>query len=297
MGNHAQVTTPTNASSLVNGTLRWFDAAARDLPWRRSDCGPWGVLVSEVMLQQTQVDRVLPVWQAWLARWPTPMDLARTDLGTVLRAWGRLGYPRRAQRLHAAAVIITEQFSGQVPTEEVALRSLPGVGEYTAAAVRAFAFGEPAVVLDTNIRRVIARTLRTQALPDNQVTNAERALAASLVAVAADRGARWSAAVMELGALICTARSPKCPQCPVARSCAWQVQGQPATAPHRRRQPRYAGSDRQVRGLILGRLRQGDLPTAEVDFIWPDAGQRQRALQSLQADGLIVQGSDGYRLP
>lgn len=285
------------STAVVQATMVWFADAARDLPWRHPSCTPWGVLVSEVMLQQTQVDRVVPVWQAWLDRWPTPADLASTDLASVLRAWGRLGYPRRAQRLHAASIVITEQHGGLVPDQDEALRALPGVGEYTAAAVRAFAFGEPSVVLDTNVRRVLARAIQGQAMPGTHLTNAERTLATTLLHTAGRRGARWSAAVMELGALVCTARSPQCGQCPIRDSCAWQQAGQPANAMPRRQQPRFAGSNRQVRGLILAKLREGSVPTATMDLIWPDTDQRQRALDTLQAEGLVIKRRGRYRLP
>lgn len=282
---------------VVQATLSWFTVAARDLPWRRAECTPWGVLVSEVMLQQTQVDRVVPIWQAWLARWPTPADLAATDLATVLRAWGRLGYPRRAQRLHSASIVITQQHGGQVPEQDDALRALPGVGEYTAAAVRAFAFGQPAVVLDTNVRRVIARACEGTALPLPHLTNAERILATTLLESASGAAARWSAAVMELGALICTARNPRCGDCPIRAYCTWYRTDMPDNAGPRRQQPRFAGSDRQVRGLILARLREGSMPTETIDLIWPDAEQRMRALSALQAEGLVVQKRGSYALP
>ena len=285
------------SARVVQATLTWFDKAARDLPWRRSNCTPWGVLVSEVMLQQTQVDRVVPIWHSWLKRWPTPADLAATDLGTVLRAWGRLGYPRRAQRLHAAARVITEQYDGEVPAADDELRALPGVGEYTAAAVRAFAFGQPSVVLDTNVRRVIARAFQGRELPVAHLTKPERMLAQTLVEAAGTEGARWAAAVMELGALVCVARAPRCQECPIRLHCHWQLAGMPANATPRSQQPRFTGSDRQVRGLILARLREGSVPIGTMDLVWPDADQRQRALIALQAEGLVVTRRGRYRLP
>ncbi len=285
------------SARVVQATLTWFDKAARDLPWRRSNCTPWGVLVSEVMLQQTQVDRVVPIWHSWLERWPTPADLAATDLGTVLRAWGRLGYPRRAQRLHAAARVITEQYDGEVPAADDELRALPGVGEYTAAAVRAFAFGQPSVVLDTNVRRVIARAFQGRELPVAHLTKPERMLAQTLVEAAGTEGARWAAAVMELGALVCVARAPRCQECPIRLHCHWQLAGMPANATPRSQQPRFTGSDRQVRGLILARLREGSVPIGTMDLVWPDADQRQRALIALQAEGLVVTRRGRYRLP
>ncbi|MFM8895832.1 MAG: A/G-specific adenine glycosylase [Actinomycetales bacterium] len=293
----SQVPTPQATPTLVQATLAWFTKAARDLPWRRDSCTPWGVLVSEVMLQQTQVDRVLPVWLAWLERWPTHGDLAAANLGSVLRAWGRLGYPRRAQRLHAAAKVLVDQYHGRVPDDDAALRALPGVGEYTAAAVRAFAFGQPSVVLDTNVRRVIARACSGMALPAAHLTNIERTLAATLVQTAGDEGARWSAAVMELGALVCTTRGPLCGDCPIQAQCSWYQAGRPANVVPRRQQPRFTGSDRQVRGLILAQLREGSVPVAAMDLIWPIDDQRQRALVALQAEGLVITRRGRYRLP
>ncbi len=285
------------AGDLVANTMAWFSTAGRDLPWRHPDRTPWGVMVSEFMLQQTQVDRVLPVWQAWIARWPTATELASADLATVLRAWGRLGYPRRAQRLHAAAAVITERHAGQVPGRDEQLRALPGVGEYTSAAIRAFAFGQPAVVLDTNVRRVLARTLQGSGTASAQVTNAERARAAELVQQAGAHAPHWSAAVMELGALVCTARNPDCAQCPVRSQCTWYQAGQPASVIPRRQQPRFDGSDRQVRGLIMARLREGPVEVAAMDLIWSIVDQRERAVNSLLADGLVVRTANAYQLP
>jgi len=174
-------TDPTLTAALHERILGWYDVAARDLPWRRPEATPWGVLVSEVMLQQTPVARVLPVWESWLATWPEPADLAGAGAGEAVRAWGRLGYPRRALRLHAAAVAIVERHEGQVPDDHEALRALPGVGEYTAAAVASFAFGRRHVVLDTNVRRVLARVAEGREHPGPSVTRAERDLATSLL--------------------------------------------------------------------------------------------------------------------
>jgi A/G-specific adenine glycosylase len=273
----------------VSAVIDWFDVHERPLPWRAST--PWGVLVSEFMLQQTPVDRVLPVWPTWLERWPEPADLAAASTADVLRAWGRLGYPRRAARLHASAVAITERFEGEVPADEDDLRSLPGVGEYTAAAVLAFAFGRRSVVLDTNVRRVVARAVHGVAAPPGNVTAAERERAGQLWPRSHARSARWSAAVMELGALVCTARRPACDTCPIRADCAWTTLGQPAPAEPPRRQPTYEGSDRQARGRLLSVLREGSGPVAHATLsrAWPDAEQRERALAGLMTDGLIVE--------
>lgn len=287
----------TPPSPLVEALTEWFARHERPLPWRSST--PWGVMVSEFMLQQTPVGRVLPVWRTWLDRWPEPRDLAEATPGEAIREWGRLGYPRRARRLHEAAGLLVDRHGGRVPDDEEALRALPGVGDYTAAAILAFAFGRRSIVLDTNVRRVISRTLDAQALPPGHVTRGERQRADDLWPQADADSARWSAAVMEFGALVCTARSPQCTACPVTDSCAWTQAGQP-TGQAPRRQPRYEGSDREVRGRLLQVVRdaQGPVTRASLTRCWPDAAQRDRALAGLVADGLLVAEPRGrYRLP
>lgn len=276
----------------MRNTIAWFAEAARPLPWREPGTTPWGVLLSEVMLQQTQVARGIPAWQEWVRRWPTPTDLANAPLADVLIAWDRLGYPRRAKRLHEAAAVIRDEHAGQVPRDLEQLRSLPGVGEYTAAAVAAFAFGEPAVVLDTNVRRVIERSLGGTATPPSHLTRAERERATTLAALG---GASWAAASMELGALVCTARSPQCDSCPIASDCSWLALGQPAAAARQRRQPSFAGSDRQCRGTVMAAVRLGDVRAT--DLTWPDREQLDRAIASLQADGLLSVQRGMLRLP
>src|SRR5215469_2990293 len=279
--------------------LRWYAANARDLPWRRDDASAWSVLVSEIMLQQTPVARVLPAHAAWLARWPTPPSLAAAAPGDAVRQWGRLGYPRRALRLHASARILTEQHAGQVPASLPALRSLPGVGSYTAAAVASFAFGQRHAVLDTNVRRVLARLVRGEELPPRNASVAEVRLAQALLPAAPRRAARWSVAVMELGALVCTAARPDCASCPVAWQCAWQRAGRPAGAARPAPQ-RYAGTDRECRGRLLAVLRESPEPvTAErLQAAWPDPEQQVRALNALVADGLAAAVDDHtYALP
>ncbi|WP_375003858.1 A/G-specific adenine glycosylase [Aeromicrobium sp. CTD01-1L150] len=274
----------------------WFDAAARDLPWR-SSAGlpdPWAVLVSELMLQQTPVARVRPVFEEWVQRWPTPSDLAAEPASEAVRAWGRLGYPRRAQRLHAAAVAITEEHGGQVPDDHAMLLDLPGVGEYTAAAVASFAFGQRHVVLDTNVRRVLVRVLHGDAFPAPSVTTAERRLAASMLP--ADVAPhRWAAATMELGALVCTARSPRCDECPVSWACRWHLAGHPAHEGPPRRAQAWAGTDRQCRGRLMAVLRdaEGHVPKTTLDAVWEDETQRERCLDSLLDDGLATVHDDG----
>ena len=282
--------------------LRWFGEHARDLPWRALDRTPWGVLVSEVMLQQTPVARVLPVWVEWLRRWPEPSDLARESPGEAVRAWGRLGYPRRALRLHQAAGQTGQRHGGRVPTSYDELLALAGVGSYTAAAVATFAFGARHAVVDTNVRRVLARAVTGTALPAPALTRAELTLAEQLVPTDAATAARWAVAVMELGALVCTARSPRCGQCPVRVICAWQQAGSPVyEGPARRGQP-WHGTDRQVRGRLLAVVRATHAPVPEPDLVAATADvdpvQRNRALASLVRDGLLVPATaDTFALP
>jgi len=287
-----------NAGWLRRRIGSWYDQNARELPWRAPEVTPWGVLVSEIMLQQTPVARVLPIWTLWLQRWPTPAALAAEEPAAAIRAWARLGYPRRALRLHAAARAIDDLHDGAVPEHEGVLRSLPGIGEYTAAAVAAFAFRRRSVVLDTNVRRVLGRVLRGEALPSPAVTNAERAEAAALVPADGPAAAHWAVAVMELGALVCTARAPDCAVCPVRTRCRWFEAGQPE-AQDRPRTQGYEGTDRQARGQILAILRGADdpVPPSDLEPEWPPAEQRDRALASLLADGLVVLDNGDYRLP
>jgi A/G-specific adenine glycosylase len=279
--------------------LAWYSAHARDLPWRDPGASPWAVLVSEIMLQQTPVSRVLPAYRQWLDRWPTPAALAAEPAGEAVRQWGRLGYPRRALRLHETARILTQQHSGNVPESRDALLTLPGIGTYTAAAVASFAFGQRHAVLDTNVRRVIARLVGGEQFPAHHPSVAEARLAESLLPAEPRIAARWSVGVMELGALVCTAATPRCSGCPVAQNCAWLAAGQPPAATRRPGQ-RYDGTDRQCRGRLLAVLREatGGVPREEFDAAWPDTTQRARALDGLVADGLVDPQSDGtYALP
>ncbi|MEJ5867649.1 A/G-specific adenine glycosylase [Pseudokineococcus sp. 5B2Z-1] len=280
--------------------LAWYDVAARDLPWRAEDRDAWGVLVSEVMLQQTPVARVLPAWRRWLERWPTPAALAADPPGEAVRAWDRLGYPRRALRLHAAAVALVERHGGEVPAEVDDLRALPGVGAYTAAAVASFAHGRRHAVVDTNVRRVHARLVAGAARPAPALTAAEHARAVALLPEADTEAARWAVAVMELGALVCTARAPRCPECPVADLCAWRLAGSPPDDGPPRRPQRWEGTDRQVRGRLLAVLRdaEGAVGADDLAAAWPQDEQRERCLASLLDDGLVVPAAGGaYALP
>ena len=274
--------------------LRWYDREQRDLPWRRPGVTPWQVLVSEFMLQQTPVARVEPVWLDWVARWPTPSATAAASAADVLRAWGKLGYPRRAKRLHECAVVIAREHRDEVPSDVETLLSLPGIGAYTARAVACFAYQRRVPVVDTNVRRVVARAVHGRA---------EAAASSSphdLNDVAAllpndDDAPRFSVALMELGATVCTARAPRCGICPLS-ACAWRSGGYPAATGPTRRVQRYAGTDRQVRGRLLDVLRGNDSPVtrAELDVAWLiDTAQRDRALDSLLVDGLVEQTADG----
>ncbi|MFB4320162.1 A/G-specific adenine glycosylase [Actinomadura sp. 21ATH] len=287
-------------SPYTDPILDWYEANARDLPWRAPGASPWGVLVSEIMLQQTPVARVLPVWHEWLERWPEPAALAAEPSGEAVRAWGRLGYPRRALRLHESARAIVERHGGQVPDSHEDLLALPGIGAYTAAAVASFAYRQRHAVLDTNVRRVLARLCSGEEYPPRSQTKGEVRLAESLLPLDPPTAARWSVAVMELGALVCTARSPRCADCPVLDRCAWQDAGRPAYSGPPRRGQTYAGTDRQCRGRLLAVLRDAAGPVEKplLDVVWADAVQRERALDALISDGLVDPLDDGrYALP
>ena len=286
-------------SSLHAAVLAWYSLSARDLPWRRPDTSAWAVLVSEVMLQQTPVARVEPVYADWLRRWPTPAALAGEPAGEAVRAWGRLGYPRRALQLHAAAVEMVARHGGRVPATYDDLLALPGVGTYTAAAVMSFAYAGRHAVLDTNVRRVLARVVGGTAQPGPAVTAEERRRAEQLLPDDPATAARWGVALMELGALVCTARSPRCSSCPVREACGWRQAGAPAYAGRTRRPQSFIGTDRAVRGMLLAVLREAPEPVgrADLDAVWPDATQRERALAGLRADGLVVRDGQRYRLP
>ncbi|MBB5807202.1 A/G-specific adenine glycosylase [Saccharothrix ecbatanensis] len=280
--------------------LDWFADTARDLPWRRPECTAWGVLVSEIMLQQTPVARVEPIWHEWLARWPTPSAMAKASQGDVVRAWGKLGYPRRALRLHAAAQAIAEQHDDVVPQDVNTLLALPGIGAYTARAVAAFAYGQKCPVVDTNVRRVVARAVHGAGDAGPPSTTKDLKDVEALLPENDKAAAVYSAALMELGALVCTARAPKCADCPVFDACAWQLNGRPAYDGPAKAVQKFAGTDRQVRGLLLDVLRGTVEPVAKarLDVVWSDAGQRDRCLHSLLTDGLVEQTREGlFALP
>jgi len=316
------------STSFAEPVLAWYARHARDLPWRAPGATPWAVLVSEIMLQQTPVARVLPEYLSWMTRWPTPAALAAEPAGEAIRQWGRLGYPRRALRLHETATILVARYGGSVPADLDALRGLPGIGSYTAAAVASFAFGQRHAVLDTNVRRVLARLAAGQpwAGGSSSASVAERRLAESLLPAEPAVAARWSVAVMELGALVCTAASPRCGDCPVARECAWLAAGRPAPpagtagvngtaetvraagaggvngkagvaggaraagaagAGRRRRTQKYDGTDRQCRGRLLAVLRATSDPVRRADF---DVVWTAQAQLDRALDGLVADG-------
>mgnify|MGYP002779601055 CR=1 FL=1 len=277
----------------------WYATAARDLPWRRPGVDPWAVLVSEVMLQQTPVARVEPVWREWVQRWPTPASLAAASPADVIRAWGKLGYPRRALRLRETAVAIAERNGGVVPSSVTELEALPGIGTYTARAVACFGHGQAQPVVDTNVRRVVARLVHGRAEAGN-ARAADLADVAALAPADGERAVRFSVAVMALGALVCVAGTPRCPACPVRDRCAWRLAGCPPHDGPVRRVQKFAGTDRQVRGRLLDVLRAAHAPVtaAELETAWPDPVQRSRCLDSLLVDALVEQTADGrFRLP
>lgn len=278
----------------VARVISWFAQHRRDLPWRSST--PYGVLVSEVMLQQTPVNRVLPIWTAWMERWPDTHALAGASLGDVLRIWGGLGYPRRAVRLHEAAKVIVEEHGGDLPSDEAVLRTLPGIGEYTAAAIAAFAFQRSSVVLDVNVRRLLARSVHGVNAPGQSISPLERELALRLLP--AEDPHLWAAASMELGAVVCTSRTPSCSECPLIDDCAWRAAGYPMTVSTRRQT--WNGTDRQCRGALMRVLRnsEGPVPQSDLSSVWPDQPQFERCLTQLIGEGLIEPLPDqNYSLP
>ncbi|WIM90364.1 A/G-specific adenine glycosylase [Candidatus Mycobacterium wuenschmannii] len=274
--------------------MDWYARSGRDLPWRKPDVTPWQIMVSEFMLQQTPVSRVEPIWLDWIARWPTPSATAAATSADVVRAWGKLGYPRRAKRLHECAIAIARDHGDQVPDDVETLLTLPGVGAYTARAMACFAYQQSVPVVDTNVRRVVARVVHGKA--DAGPASATRDHADVSALLPNDATAHvFSAALMELGATVCTARSPKCGICPLS-VCQWRSAGFPPSEGPARKPQGYAGTDRQVRGRLMDVLRDNDLPVTrdQLDIVWlRDTVQRDRALESLLADGLVARTSDG----
>lgn len=274
-----------------NKVVNWFRAHARNLPWRAADTTPWGVLVSEVMSHQTQVERVAPIWVEWIDRWPTPEAFAQARIDDILRAWTNLGYPRRALRLRQCAQVVVDKHGGVVPDDVDELLALPGIGDYTARAVACFAYGKNVPVVDTNVRRVVSRMERGEALG----VPGKKEIEEVAKLLPEEDGPVFSAGLMELGALVCTSKAPKCEVCPLSERCAWLEAGKPEPEQQKRSQ-RFAGTDRQVRGKIMKVLREAESPVeqAVIDAVWPDAAQRSRALFSLLEDGLAEQDERGY---
>jgi A/G-specific adenine glycosylase len=285
---HPQMTVPPDE------LIDWYHRARRDLPWREPGVSAWQILVSEFMLQQTPVARVVSIWSDWVQRWPTASATAAASAADVLRAWGKLGYPRRAKRLHECATVIARDHGDVVPDDVETLLTLPGIGNYTARAVACFAYRQPVPVVDTNVRRVLARAVH--GLADAGAPSAARDHAEVSALLPDDETApRFSVALMELGATVCTARTPQCGLCPLGQ-CAWRRAGYPPARGPARRGQTYAGTDRQVRGRLLDVLRTKDSPVtrAELDVAWlTDCVQRDRALDSLLADGLVTRTVDG----
>lgn len=271
---------------MLDEVTRWFEENKRELPWRSTS--PWGVMISEFMLQQTPVVRVLPKWNEWISRWPEPRALAEADKSEVIKAWGRLGYPRRALRLWEAAKVIASDFDNQVPQDVETLKALPGVGDYTAKAIATFAFGQSHNVMDINIRRVFARLIDGEQHPKQSADKRERQERPVF-------GPTWSAAVMELGALICTAKNPLCDLCPVATSCRWLRNGKPTSMQPRKAQA-WAGTKRQCRGAILQRLRESDRPLRLEEFNWQEKSQLEVALAELIEEGFVQASNSRYSL-
>jgi A/G-specific adenine glycosylase len=281
-------------SSLHQPVLAWYKKNKRELPWRNTDA--WGVLVSEIMLQQTPVARVLPIYIEWMKRWPTPEALAAATPAQVITAWGRLGYPRRALRLHECAKVISTQYKGQIPETQSELRELPGIGDYTSAAIVAFAFEGRSLVLDINIRRVFARVIDGVEVPTAAPTKSEREKREKLIP--SKNPHVWAAATMELGALICTAKNPKCGQCPLADQCIWRSLDYPLSDQPKRTQS-WHGTDRQCRGVIVQALRENPaLSKKEIMQLWDVPSQVEKALLTLLEDGLVVaQKGQRFSLP
>ncbi len=290
---------PTSTPATTRAVGDWYLANARDLPWR-AGVSPWQILVSEVMAQQTPVARVEPIWQRWRELWPTPAHLAAAAPDQVLRQWKSLGYPRRALRLQECAAALVRDHNGEIPDTYDELLALPGIGQYTAGAILAFAFGKRALVLDTNVRRVIARVFLGLQFPPPQLSSAEKAFATALMPVTDADASLWAQASMELGATLCTAKKVACAPCPVASSCRWRALGYPPDErASERKTQKFTGTDRQVRGLIMQAIRASDspVPRAHIDLVWPDAAQLGRCVDGLVLDGLIEVDGDLVAFP
>lgn len=308
----------------------FWQTRARNLPWRFGRTTPWGVLVCEVMSQQTQMSRVVPYWTAWMQTWPDAQSLSCATAAEVITAWGRLGYPRRALRLQECARVVANEYHNSLPRTYEELIALPGVGDYTASAVLSFAYGEQVAVIDTNIRRVLTRTFAGVESHGGSTTRADRELAAAVLpksdfdAASNDSSPAaptcaptqssptctssvWNQSIMEIGATLCTAQSPQCDTCPLQRWCRFKAAGFPGLGARRTRpQQRFVGTNRQVRGIILQALRkahssqissqhtqQHSLQRNEINALWSNQAQLGECIASLDNDGLIVVLEDG----
>lgn len=262
--------------------LQWGLPRLRDLPWRNTR-DPWAILVSEVMLQQTQAPRVVPKWHEFIAAFPSPESCAAASLGDVLRIWQGLGYPRRARNLHAAATEIAS--SGEFPSTLDALLRLPGVGAYTARAVMAFAFESDTAVVDTNIARVLARIAGTRLTPKEAQSAADAALPHG-------EAWAWNQCLMDLGAGLCRPTAPQCDACPLRSCCAWKGNGDDpsiGSAGVSGRQSRFDGSDRQARGRLMKALIEGPVSTEGLAAVMGCESERATRLAGdLQREGLLV---------
>jgi A/G-specific adenine glycosylase len=280
---------------LRRAVLDWAPEGWRELPWRRTR-DPWAVLVSELMLQQTQVARVVPRWREFMARWPTPASCAVEAPAEVVRAWAGLGYNRRALNVHRSAVAIVERHGGEMPSDLAALLALPGIGPYTARAVLAFAFGRDVGVLDTNAGRVVARAAAGRPLPRPEAQRLADAL------VPAGQGWAWNQAVLDLGATVCTARSPACRRCPLETTCRWRRHGGPdpaiGSAGSSGRQSAFEGSHRQGRGRLLAALRAGPVEAAGLATAcgWPGEADRAAGVAAGLVDDGFARLTGGGRL-
>jgi A/G-specific adenine glycosylase len=276
---------------MQRAVINWYKKNKRDLPWRKTT--PWGVLLSEYMLQQTPVSRALPIWNEWIKRWPTPRHLSKAKRSDVIKAWGSLGYPTRALRLHQAATNIATDYKNKVPDTLENLRKLPGIGEYTAAAIYSFAFNKRALVLDINIRRLFIRAIDGKEHPPLHITNSEREAREKLIPKDA---ALFAAATMELGALICTSKNPKCDQCPIKNKCEWRKQNYPRS-PIKKKTQTWHGTNRQCRGTILKHLRTNQFAThSELSKLWKKKSQFEESLTALINEGFIEKEKRKYKL-
>lgn len=282
------------SATFVDVLLEWGVPRLRHLPWRATR-DRWAVLVSEVMAQQTQVSRVIPKWTRFIELYPTPVECAAAPLADLLRLWSGLGYPRRCRNLHEAAAIIVARHGGVVPGNLEELRSLPGVGPYTARAVMAFADGSDVAAVDTNVARVIARVSGSAMTAGQLQMTADSLLPPGMAW-------EWNQVIMDFGAEVCTARNPSCDECPIRPHCRWDDGDDPAAASAltSKPQPRFEGSDRQARGRLMAVLAVRSVRRTDVGAVMmlgADSARAGRLVDSLVRDGLVAVDGEWYRLP